>query len=185
MFTFFTSPIGLGHAARDIAIAEELKSEILFVSGEGAASLLTRKGFKVLDVYRPEKFVVASGQLQHSFRWLMSYYSYYKRCKRIAEAILEKNSGPLVSDEDFASIAVGEAMNRSRVLITDIMETHFTRGPASIVEKRMNKVMQKMMRSCDHVIIPDVGEDSENIVHVGPIVRRTSADRDTLRKRFG
>jgi UDP-N-acetylglucosamine--N-acetylmuramyl-(pentapeptide) pyrophosphoryl-undecaprenol N-acetylglucosamine transferase len=184
MSIFFTSPIGLGHATRDIAIADKLNSEILFVSGGGAASLLTRKGFKALDVYRPEKFVVASGQLQHSFWWLMRYYSYYKRCKNIAKDILENNNGLIVSDEDFAAIAIGEEMKRRRILITDITETHFISGVASVFEKMMNKRMQKMMGSCDYVIIPDVGEDSDNRVHVGPIVRPASADRDSLRRRF-
>ncbi len=61
MIPFFTSPIGLGHATRGIAIAEKLNTDILFVSGEGATKLLTRKGFNSLDVYRPEKFTVESG----------------------------------------------------------------------------------------------------------------------------
>ena len=185
MITFFTSPIGLGHATRDIAIAEKLKTDATFVSGEGAASLLARKGYDTMDVYRPEKFVVESGQLQHSFRWLMDYYSYYKKCKAIAKEILEKSGGPIVSDEDFASIAVGEEMGRTRVLITDVTETHFTSGPASVVEKKMNKSMQKMMQACDCVIIPDAGDDSGNVLHVGPIVREAGADRETLRRRFG
>ncbi len=185
MITFFTSPIGLGHATRDIAIAEKLNEDTLFVSGEGAANLLTRKGFNSLDVYRPEKFTVESGQLKHSFKWLLDYYSFYKKCKYTARGILDKNSGLLVSDEDFASIAVGEEMNRRRILITDLTSTHFTAGAAAIVEKMMNRRMQKMMDRCDFVVIPDVGEDSGNVVHVGPIVRQASADRDTLRRRFG
>lgn len=185
MVLFFTSPIGLGHATRDIAIAEKLRTDILFVSGEGASSLLTKKGFNVLDVYRPEKFTVESGELQHSFKWLMTYYSYYKRCKVIAKEILDKHNGLIVSDEDFASIAVGREMKRRCVLITDITETHFTSGPASMIEKKMNKSMQKMMQACNYVIIPDVGDDKDNVRHVGPIVRQASADRDTLRRRFG
>ena len=72
---FFTSPIGLGHATRDIAIAEKMEKDIEFVSGEGAASLIAKKGYRTMDVYRPAKFIVESGQLQHSFRWLMDYYS--------------------------------------------------------------------------------------------------------------
>ena len=186
MILFFTSPIGLGHATRDIAIAEKLQSnDILFASGEGASRLIERNGYKALDVYRPEKFVVQSGQLQHSFKWLMGYYSYYKRCKVAAKEILEKNGGLIVSDEDFASIAVGEEMGRKRVLITDVTETHFTTGPASMIEKKMNKSMRKMMQACDCVIIPDCGDDKDNIKYVGPIVRQASADRDALRKRFG
>jgi UDP-N-acetylglucosamine--N-acetylmuramyl-(pentapeptide) pyrophosphoryl-undecaprenol N-acetylglucosamine transferase len=185
VITFFTSPIGLGHATRDIAIAAKLKADINFVSGEGAASLIANKGYDTTDVYRPEKFVVESGQLRRSFRWLMDYYSYYKKCKAIAKEILDKRDGLIVSDEDFASIAIGEEMGRKRVLITDVTETHFTSGPASVVEKRMNKTMQKMMQACDCVIIPDTGDDSGNVRHVGPIVRETGADRETLRRWFG
>lgn len=185
MITFFTSPIGLGHATRDIAIAEKLKTDITFVSGEGAASLIAKKGYDTMDVYRPEKFVIESGKLQHSFKWLMNYYSYYKKCKVIAKEILEKNSGLIVSDEDFASIAIGEEMSRKRVLITDVTETHFTSGPASIIEKKMNRSMQKMMQGCDCVIIPGAGDDRGNVRHVGPIVRQAGADRNSLRKRFG
>ncbi len=115
----------------------------------------------------------------------MDYYSFYKKCKETARGILDKNIGLLVSDEDFASIAVGEEMNRRRILITDLTETHFTAGAAAIVEKIMNRRMHKMMDRCDFVIIPDIGEDNGNVVHVGPIVRQASADRDTLRMRFG
>jgi UDP-N-acetylglucosamine--N-acetylmuramyl-(pentapeptide) pyrophosphoryl-undecaprenol N-acetylglucosamine transferase len=186
MITFFTSPIGLGHATRDIAIAEKLKTDIMFVSGEGASSLIARKGFKVLDVYRPAKFIVKSGQLQHLFKWLMGYYLYYKKCKVIAKEILyNQHDGLIVSDEDFASIAVGKETGQRCVLITDIIETHFTNGLASIIEKKMNKSMHKIMQTCDCVIIPEIGDDKDNIYHVGPIVRQASADRETLRKQFG
>ncbi len=184
---FFTSPIGLGHATRDIAIADKLavpKNELLFVSGEGAPALIEKSGYRCLDLYRPEKFNVDNGQLQQSFRWLMTYYSYYKKCKETAKKIIAENSGPVVSDEDFASIAIAEEMNRKRVLVTDILETRFTKGAASIVEKKMNKSMREMMEKCDCVIIPDVGDDHGNKRYVGPIVREVSADRDALRQRF-
>jgi UDP-N-acetylglucosamine--N-acetylmuramyl-(pentapeptide) pyrophosphoryl-undecaprenol N-acetylglucosamine transferase len=184
VITFFTSPIGLGHATRDIAIADKLKTEIAFVSGEAAAGMIARKGYGAMDVYRPEKFIVESGKLQHSFKWLMDYYSYYKKCKVIAKEILGKRAGLIVSDEDFASIAVGEEIGRKRILITDVTETHFTSGPASMIEKKMNRTMQKMMQACDCVIIPDAGDDSGNVRHVGPIVREATADREALRRRF-
>lgn len=186
MINFFVSPIGLGHATRDLAIADKLGvGRVTFVSGCGAADLIRRKGFDTLDLYRPEKFEVKGGQLQHSFRWLLTYYSYYRKCKAIARGILEQRGELIVSDEDFASIAIGEEMRRKRVLITDITESHFTTGAASIVEKRMNKAMKKMIEACDCVIIPELGVDRENIVHVGPIVREATADRETLRSQLG
>lgn len=181
---FFASPIGLGHATRDIAIADELSDDLLFVSGEAAARLIEKK-YRVLDLYRPEKFVVENGALQQSFKWLMGYYSYYKKCKEIAQGVLAEHGGLVVSDEDFASIAVAEEKKRKRVLITDILETHFTKGAAALVEKKMNNAMKDMVKKCDRVIIPDAGDDRDNITYVGPIVRKASAGRDALRKRFG
>ena len=185
MITFFTSPIGLGHATRDIAIAEELKTDILFTSGEGASTLIARKGFKAFDVYKPQKFVVKSGQLQHSFKWLIRYYLYYRKCKTIAKEILENRSGLIVSDEDFASLVVAKKLGQRNVLITDINESHFTTGGlASVIEKKMNKAIHNIMQTCDCVIIPEVGDDRDNIRYVGPVVRRASANRNTLRKQF-
>ncbi len=184
MITFFTSPIGLGHATRDIAIAEELKTDILFVSGEGASILIAREGFNTLDVYKSEKFIVESGQLQHVFKWLLRYYLYYKKCKTIAKEILDNHNGLIISDEDFASIAVAKKTGQRHVLITDIIESHFTTGLASVIEKKMNKSMRNIMQTCDCVIIPEVGDDRDNIRYVGPIVRRASADRNMLRKQF-
>jgi UDP-N-acetylglucosamine--N-acetylmuramyl-(pentapeptide) pyrophosphoryl-undecaprenol N-acetylglucosamine transferase len=49
----------------------------------------------------------------------------------------------------------------------------------------MNKSMHNIMQTCDCVIIPEVGDDRENIRYVGPVVRQVNADRNTLRKRFG
>jgi UDP-N-acetylglucosamine--N-acetylmuramyl-(pentapeptide) pyrophosphoryl-undecaprenol N-acetylglucosamine transferase len=222
MLFFFASPIGLGHSTRDIAIADKLqnrgrKKGLLFISGEGAARLIEKKGYKVLDAYKPEKFIVQDGQLQHSLRWLMSYYSYYKKCKQIAKDVLAHHQGNedeyddnsndndssgddstsssadayhhddgdlVVSDEDFASISVAQEAKRTRILITDITETHFTKGAASLIEKKMNGAMKEMIRKCDQVIIPDFGQDHDNISYVGPIVREATAGRDALRKHF-
>src|SRR5919197_4470681 len=188
MTLFFTSPIGLGHASRDIAIAEKLKpvnNEILFVSGAWAFNLIYNNGYSAFNLYRPINFYIHSGELKKSFIWLIKYLLYYKKCKMAAEEFLIKHDGLIVSDEDFSSIAIGEKMDRKRILITDITETHFTGQIASIVERRMNKIMQRMIERCTHVIIPDYGDDKDNLVHVGPIVREVTADRNTLRKKFG
>jgi UDP-N-acetylglucosamine--N-acetylmuramyl-(pentapeptide) pyrophosphoryl-undecaprenol N-acetylglucosamine transferase len=193
---FFTSPIGLGHATRDIAIVEKLcefgkaKENIHFVTGQQAYELISNRGFLASDMYKPGKFSIKSGELHDQFKWLLRYIWYYRKCKGIAEKIVkshdnEYSSDLIVSDEDFASIAVAEKNGRKRILITDLTETHFVKGKfASIVEKKTNRSMQKMMKNCNHVIIPDFGVDIDNVVFVGPIVRNISQDRDTLRKGF-
>jgi UDP-N-acetylglucosamine--N-acetylmuramyl-(pentapeptide) pyrophosphoryl-undecaprenol N-acetylglucosamine transferase len=158
MILFFTSPIGLGHASRDIAIAEKLKklksahNEILFVSGAGAFNLIYNNSYSAFNLYKPINFYIHSGELKKPFTWLLKYLSYYKRCKTVAEELLVKYDHLIVSDEDFASIAIGEKMNRKRILITDITETRFTNGIVSVLETRLNKIMQRMIDKCTHVI---------------------------------
>ena len=213
---FFTSPIGLGHATRDIAIAEKLKhivnDEILFISGGAAYDLISREGFQALNLYRPPPFTVDSGKLRNSFVWLMKYIIYYKRSKKIAEEVIRKDvhKYPLiVSDEDFASIAVSQNSNLSKsILIYDMVEptasghgitsnyrniniennvgeTHFASGFLHIFEKKMNRSMRNLINKCDKVIIPDFGDNSANLVFVGPIVREVKSDRKSLRNNLG
>ncbi len=190
---FFTSPIGLGHATRDIAICEKLRSltndKILFVTGSAAYTIISNKGYVAYDVYTPNNFQVNySMHLQSMIKWLIQYVSYYKRCKIIAQQFIEKNNERnllIVSDEDFASITVGKNRNMKRILITDILKTHFLKGLPSIIEYGMNRSLERMIRSCDHVIIPDYGSDVDNKSYIGPIVRElTTIDREALRKKF-
>ena len=75
---FFCSPIGLGHATRDVAIAEFLERPTKFITGAGAAKLVAQYGFSVNDDYTPPNFDVQNGALQASLKWLWKYYQYYK-----------------------------------------------------------------------------------------------------------
>lgn len=192
MIIFFASPIGLGHATRDIAICEELKSltkvKILVVTGRPAYDIFFNNGYSVENVYSPEKFDIDNlMNLRSPLKWLFKYFMYYRKCKLIATGFVDRNKDSLiVSDEDFASIAVGEKKNRKRIVITDLLETHFIKGMFSTIESRMNKSMQNMLRKCNRVIIPDDGDDVDNISYVGPIVRNLStSDRTLLRKKLG
>ena len=182
---FFSSPIGLGHVTRDIAIANNFENvSTNFVSGSGAAKILKNLDFKVQDVYNPPSFIVENGTLKSPARWLWNYYQYYKDCKKISQKILQEDNPYLViSDEDFASLTVAQKMKIPTILITDVLETRFTKGLASFIEKKMNKSMQKIIKKCDIVILPENGDDQDNIRRVGPIVRQTNHSREELRKK--
>jgi len=183
---FFSSPIGLGHATRDIAIASNFENiSTRFVSGKGAATIIKNSGFSVEDEYFPPQFIVENGILKKSTRWLWQYYQYYKNCKKISNKIIEIDKPKLVtSDEDFASLSVAQNKKIPTILVTDILQTNFVNGWASFIEKKMNKSMQMIIKKCDIVIIPEIGPDEENIKRVGPIVRQTRFSRDELRKKF-
>ncbi|MGY5148858.1 MAG: glycosyltransferase [Candidatus Nitrosopumilus sp. bin_68KS] len=183
---FFSSPIGLGHVTRDIAIVNNFKSiSTNFVTGSGAAKILKNLHFKVQDVYHPPSFIVENGTLKSPAKWLWNYYNYYKECKNISEKILQNdNPNMVISDEDFASLNVAQTMKIPTVLITDILETHFTKGLVSLIEKKMNKSMKEISKKCDLVILPEHGDNTDNIKRVGPIVRSTNFSRSELRKKF-
>lgn len=183
---FFCSPIGLGHATRDIAIAQCFDHILAkFVTGDGAAKLFLEYGFLVNDSYMPPKFKVENGSLQKSLKWLFTYYQYYKNCRIIAKEFVKKEKpSVIVSDEDFASLSIAQQDKISSILITDILETNFTKGIGSFVEKKMNQSMKKIIQKCDVVIIPEFGQDHDNIKKVGPIVRSIKHSRDELRKKF-
>jgi UDP-N-acetylglucosamine--N-acetylmuramyl-(pentapeptide) pyrophosphoryl-undecaprenol N-acetylglucosamine transferase len=183
---FFSSPIGLGHATRDMAIAQNLDGiSKKFVSGVGAARLIREYGFDVDDIYRPPPFQVKNGKLGRPLRWLASYYSYYIQCKKVSSHVLAESRPRLVvADEDFASLVVAQDKGIKTILITDILETNFASGIGSIIEKQMNKSMKKIIKKCDLVILPENGKSEDNMVRVGPIVRKTSQSRQQLREKF-
>ncbi|QDI88747.1 UDP-glucuronosyltransferase [Candidatus Nitrosopumilus sp. SW] len=183
---FFSSPIGLGHITRDIAIKNNFQNITTnFVTGSGAAKILKKLEVQVDDVYNPPSFIVKNGTLQNPAKWLWNYYQYYKDCKNISHEILQKyNPRVVISDEDFASLSVAQKIKIPTILITDILETHFTKGLASLIEKKMNKSMFEIIKKCEVVILPEIGNSENNIQRVGPIVRRTDYTREQLREKF-
>jgi UDP-N-acetylglucosamine--N-acetylmuramyl-(pentapeptide) pyrophosphoryl-undecaprenol N-acetylglucosamine transferase len=146
-------------------------------------------GYQVYNAYHPSKFTVDNEmRLRYSSIWLLKYLRYYKKCKAIARGFIQlDDNGLVVSDEDFASISIGNEKKRKCIFITDIVKTSFIKTRLlSIFESKLNKSMQDMIKGCDRVIVPEHGEDQGNISYVGPIVRNVSTlNRSELRKRLG
>ena len=200
---FFSSPIGLGHAARDSAVAGALADSLAggagavrFVSGGAAAALLADSGFVSDDAYRPPVFSVRGGALGGAGRWLASYYLYYRRCLRAARALIALHR-PLmvVSDEDFASLSAAHEAGVRTALITDVFETRFCSGwPGARIESLMNASMRRIVSRCDAVVAPFERGSAEaaaaaaacpGVQAVGPAVRRPRGTREQLRARLG
>ena len=183
---FFSSPIGLGHATRDAAIAKQFQTSAKFVTGGEAARFFAENGFEVENAYNPPNFNIQKGTLQNPLKWLWKYYRYYMDCKAISSDIIKKHNPKLVvSDEDFASLAIAQENNIPSILITDVLETRFTKGVGRLIEKKMNRSMCDIIKKCNTVILPEKGKNQDNIKRVGPIVRETQSSRQQLRERFG
>ena len=184
--TFFCSPIGLGHVTRDSAIVHHMHEiSTKFVTGNAAAKFLEQLQFDVNDAYTPPQFIVENGLLKNPSRWLWRYYKYYKECKNISSRIIkQQNPYAVVSDEDFASITIAQEQDIPTVLITDVLETRFTKGFTSLIERKMNRSMKNILEKCNVVILPEEGDDTDNIRRVGPIVRTINNSREELREKF-
>ena len=183
---FFCSPIGLGHATRDLAIINQLNQKSCKIySGSSAIEFFQKNNVQVHDVYSPPKFEVENGRLERSFKWLWNYYKYYKNCKEVAKRIIdEEKPNFIISDEDFASISIAQERKIQNIIITDILETKFTRGLGGMIEKKMNKTMQEMLHKADKVIIPEIGDNQDNIIRTGPIVREIHKTRNEIREKL-
>ena len=184
---FFSSPIGLGHATRDLAIINQLQIKSCKVfSGSSSVEFFHKNKIEAQNVYSPPRFDVIDGKLEKSLKWLWSYYKYYKICKEVSSKIINDEKPELIiSDEDFASIAIAQKRKIPNIIITDILETKFTSGFGGMVEKKMNKTMCEMLNKANMVIIPEFGKNENNIIRTGPIVRKIQKNRDELRNILG
>ena len=203
MTLFFSSPIGLGHVTRDIAIVKEIAKsfnyyDFEFITGSKAFDFVCNENdtsgkskFRAHNLYFPPEFSIDEGRLKNTFVWLLKYVSYFRKSKikvkkLISTSGLDLDTYPLIiTDEDFASLSVGKDLNITRIFVTDILRTHFIRnGILSGIEKYLNNSMCNLIKSSDCVIIPESGDNRDNLFYVGPIVREITASRDELRKRF-
>lgn len=203
MAFFFASPIGLGHITRDIAILGKMTNlpsniNLNLITGLKAyefISIYPKNQFEKINLqyynlYNPPKFFISNGILKNSLTWMFLYLSYYRRSKKLSKNLLnssrfETKPNLIISDEDFASISVAKDLEKPRILITDILHTHFIRSKIfSRVETILNSSMCSLIQSCNCVIVPESGDNKDNIIFVGPIVREILTSRYELRRRF-
>src|SRR6187402_1314101 len=93
MTFFFSSPIGLGHITRDIAIVMEIAKSFNyynfeFITGSKAFDFICNENdssgeskFNAHNLYFPPAFSIDDGRLKYSFLWLLKYVSYFRKSK--------------------------------------------------------------------------------------------------------
>jgi UDP-N-acetylglucosamine--N-acetylmuramyl-(pentapeptide) pyrophosphoryl-undecaprenol N-acetylglucosamine transferase len=203
MILFFSSPIGLGHITRDIAIMDKIKrfygyNNFGFVTGSTAFDVISKinKSFynhmlSTSNLYNPPNFSVIDGKLVHGFLWVLKYLCYYHNCKSHLKKFFYsggcQNVFPdlIISDEDFASLGFTKDLGIKRVFVTDVLNTRFGKSFLfSQFEKVLNHSMCNLIKSSECVILPEFGEDKDNFFYVGPIVREIYITREALRKKL-
>ena len=205
MVWFFSSPIGLGHITRDIAIIKKIMQLFNYnnfevITGSTAFDFLSNLNnttfntkISSCNLYNPPTFSIINGRLRHGFIWILKYLYYYNNCKNSLKKFFDYNNHNnkskgydlIISDEDFASLSVTKNYKTKRIFITDILNTKFSKSLIYYkMEKILNNYMLNLIKSAECVIIPEKGENKDNFYYVGPIVREINNTKEELRKKF-
>jgi len=191
---FGINPIGLGHAARSVAIATELRKkghEITFLSGGNIPiKFILKHGFLVYDILSfPEFTVNEKGVLINTTIWMIKYILAYKRAKkRILSEVPIEDYDVIIVDEEFAAASAAKFRDTPYIIISDIIRSHFAQNPISrAIERRTNEWFYEFFREAPLSIIPEDEGDFEgpNINYTGPFVRKIEISRETLRSKWG
>ncbi|HME18594.1 MAG TPA: glycosyltransferase family protein, partial [Nitrososphaerales archaeon] len=183
------SPIGLGHATRASAVAEQMRSkgvEVVFASGGYASDYLRAEGFIVEEAVTGAVPAVSGGEMKRTSLWYARYWWGYRKTRRRMGALLGKYKPDLtVGDEEFAGVSLAIEKGLPHALVTDEVELGFARSaPARAIESRVSRWYSRLLSEASAVIIPDFGEDFDNRRHTGPIVRRVTKARRDVEKEF-
>lgn len=188
---FAVNPIGLGHASRSVAVANELRKKghtITFLTGYDLPTLfLIKHGYEVLKLLNPPNFSVDEhGVLRNTTLWMIKYIIAYKKAKRIIKNKIDmKKFDLIISDDEFASAKIAKCNDKPYVIITDIIESNFAKNYFSrAIEKRTNRWFHKFFNEAPLTIIPYSGESRDNLIYTGPFVRPIDISRETLRAKW-
>jgi UDP-N-acetylglucosamine--N-acetylmuramyl-(pentapeptide) pyrophosphoryl-undecaprenol N-acetylglucosamine transferase len=182
---YAVSPIGLGHAARAVAIGSKLRArgfEIEFATGGSATSFLRSYGFQVHDVVREPVPEESNGVMRRPGIWYLRYWSGYRSTKgRMLELIDRLQPQLVIGDEEFSSVSLAVERGIKHALISDELELGFARGAFSrFIEKRVSRWYTELQDSVAHLLVPEFGTDRGNTRFVGPVVREVDKTRDQV-----
>lgn len=183
------SPIGLGHATRDIVIVEELRrqgAEVKLFSGGKAAEFIRGQGYDVEDIVDDPVPYVSKGVMRRVALWyIRSWFAYRRTLKRTERLFDDYGPDLVVGDEEFTGMGVAERRGKKRVFISDELTLGFGRTWISRkLEDRVEGWYRRLQDTVDLLIIPENGSDSGNRRFVGPIVRPRSGDCVDVRRKF-
>jgi UDP-N-acetylglucosamine--N-acetylmuramyl-(pentapeptide) pyrophosphoryl-undecaprenol N-acetylglucosamine transferase len=184
------SPIGLGHATRAVAVADELRKkgvDVRFASGGNAAEFIRSSGYAVEDVVREPTPAVSDGEMKRTALWYLQYWRDYRGSRgRLGRVLEDAKPDAVVGDEEFSSVSLAIEKGLSQALITDELQLSFARGwLARQFESRAAAWYDQLQRRVGLLIIPEAGTDAGNRRFVGPVVREKTRDRQQVIEEHG
>jgi UDP-N-acetylglucosamine--N-acetylmuramyl-(pentapeptide) pyrophosphoryl-undecaprenol N-acetylglucosamine transferase len=179
------SSIGFGHAARSAAIGLKLRErglEPVFATGGNVVQFLESYGFKVHDVVAEPTPWERNGEMRYPALWYARYWLGYRSTKRRMESLIDELRPEVITgDEEFSCISVAIERQISHAMISDELELGFARGRLSrYVEKRAGAWYTDLQHRTSSLLVPDFGEDYENVHFMSPAVRAVTRSREQV-----
>jgi len=182
--------LGLGHAARSVAVAKELVSRhpdlyLFFLAGSPALDLAVASGFDAMPLPPTPEWFHERGEIRSMGRWYREYAKYL----RIAGRFLRQEADWdrfrfLISDGEIASVRESSRHGIPTIAFVHSVGQAFAQDPAThLLEGFGRRWMGSVLsRANVRVLGLEAGIDLPNARYVGPIVRPFSKDRSTLRE---
>jgi UDP-N-acetylglucosamine--N-acetylmuramyl-(pentapeptide) pyrophosphoryl-undecaprenol N-acetylglucosamine transferase len=182
---YAVSPIGLGHASRAAAVGLRLRErglEPVFATGGNASEFLSSYGFAVRSIVTEPTPTERDGEMKYPALWYIRYWFGYRSTKSRMESLIEQlHPDLIVGDEEFSSISIAVKKGIPHAMISDELELGFARSRFSrYIEKKVEAWYETLQRQTSIILVPDSGEDRENIRFVGPVVRTVTRDRGAI-----
>jgi UDP-N-acetylglucosamine--N-acetylmuramyl-(pentapeptide) pyrophosphoryl-undecaprenol N-acetylglucosamine transferase len=186
---YSVSSIGLGHASRAVAIAEELTRlghEVTFLTSGLAANFLESYGFNVSRIVRHPVPWVLAGRMVFPTLWYTRYWLNYKISKKVVnDFFMMFKPDVVVCDEEFASLVAAKENGLKTIVITDEFQLGFTKNRiSSSLEKKIQNWFLSVLNEADMVIVPDDGISTKKVFYVGKVVRKVSQTREQIRLKY-
>jgi len=183
------SSIGLGHAARGVAVAQRLREDgidVRFATGGHATDFLKSYGYNVHDVISEPIPTVQGREMKNTTAWYFRYWRGLRACEKSMRGLIsDLKPDFILGDEEFAAVSVALNEGIRHALIVDELELGFARGwLARRVEARAVRWYGELQRGVSTLIIPGDGVDSGNRRYVGPIVRRRTRTKEQVLEEF-
>ncbi|HEV8595420.1 MAG TPA: glycosyltransferase [Thermoplasmata archaeon] len=184
--------LGLGHAARAIAIAREMQRrhpglELFFLAGSPALDLAVSHGFDAMPLPPTPEWFHENGRIHSMGRWYREYVKYLRYATRFLRKEADWDRFRfLISDGEMASVRLAVRRHIPTVAIVHSIGQDFG---GSFLARRIESFGRWWMRSLltaktVRVLALERGIDLPNATYVGPIVRPPAKSREELRDDF-
>jgi len=186
---FSANAIGLGHANRAVALAQDLERELgvepFFLAAGPVIDFVAASGYDVQVMEPPPPFEVEEGELVRVGTWYRRYFSYYRRVQRwLRKEVAWADYRFALCDGDVPTASVAKERGLCTVYVAHRLRQDFAKTfSARLLEGIGNRAYRRFASGIDLVLALEE-PDGGNIRHIEPIARTPRRTREQLRDDF-